>query len=154
MRYQVPQFIDIEDKIIGPLTLKQFITYIVAVLLLIPLYLVADLSLFLTLALPVLGVAALFAHFQINGKSLLAALGSGINFFVRGNSYVWRRTATQAALPIRGPEFEEFSADLASAFLPVGRRTRASAIGVLVQQIDTQGNIVNQDETDPLITEQ
>ncbi len=25
MRYQVPQFIEIEDKIFGPLTLKQFI---------------------------------------------------------------------------------------------------------------------------------
>ena len=25
MRYQVPQFIDVEDKIFGPLTLKQFL---------------------------------------------------------------------------------------------------------------------------------
>jgi hypothetical protein len=25
MRYQVPQFIDVEDKVIGPLTIKQFI---------------------------------------------------------------------------------------------------------------------------------
>ena len=26
MQYNIPQFVDVEDKIIGPLTLKQFLT--------------------------------------------------------------------------------------------------------------------------------
>src|SRR5690349_14717186 len=100
MRYQVPQFVDIEDKIIGPFTLKQFLMYVVAVMLLIPIYLASDLSLFITIALPVLGIAAAFAHVRIGSKSLFETIVNFTNHTLNGQFYIWRRTPHAKQLSI------------------------------------------------------
>ena len=77
MRYQVPQFIEIEDKIFGPLTIKQFV-YLAggaALAYLVYASLNAHIPLFLTIVLMVppaaLGVA--LAFYKINGKPFINA---------------------------------------------------------------------------------
>ncbi|MEK7556651.1 MAG: PrgI family protein [Patescibacteria group bacterium] len=139
MRYQVPQFVDIEDKIIGPLTLKQFLMYFSAVLLLIPVYLFSDLSLFLTLSLPVVAVAAAFAHFKPGGKSLFSFMGNAAGFFLSSRIWTWRRAANRKFLPVRGRDIEP---DMGG-----GLAERA-------QQIETGGNISTEDVEDPLLPEE
>lgn len=134
MRYQVPQFVDIEDKIIGPLTLKQFIVYMVTIMLLVPVYLATDMSLFITLAIPVLGLAALFAHFKLHGRSLFTIIGHAATFVRRGQLFVWRRVGGEKGLAVRGMDIEEYEATLSD-------RARA---------LETVGNIVNEDVEDPL----
>lgn len=135
LRYQVPQFIDLEDKIVGPLTLKQFLLYFSTVLLLIPVYLYSDLSLFITIALPVLGVAAAFAHFKPGGKSLFSVVMNFFGFVTGGQIWTWRRTAHPKPLLVRGIELE------------------APGLQHKVQTIETAGNISQTDLEDPLITE-
>lgn len=138
LRYQVPQFIDIEDKIVGPLTLKQFLIYFAAVMLLIPVYLFSDLSLFLTLALPVLGIAAAFAHFKPGGKSLARFLAAAAAFASRSRLWVWRRTAQAKPLLVQGIELREEGVNLQQK----------------AQQIETGGNVQAQaDVEDPLLEE-
>ena len=142
MRFQVPQFTDIEDKIIGPFTLKQFIMYIVAVMLLVPVYIYSDLSLFITIALPVFGVAAVFAHVRIYGKSFGAVVSAAISYALKGQLYVWRR---QKAVPFKIIDEEGSAA-----------RTRASnerssmSLSDIAQSLDTKGNISTEDVEDPL----
>ena len=46
-RFIVPQFIDAEDKILGPITVRQFIIMIVGGLLIFAAYKLADFGLFL-----------------------------------------------------------------------------------------------------------
>lgn len=148
MRYQVPQFVDIEDQIIGPFTLKQFLMYVVAVLILIPVYLFSDLALFLLVAIPVLGVAALFAHWKINGRPLAATIASGFQFYTAGQLYIWRRTENPKILKIIDPQWEE---------LATGREVATmdrSDIAALAQGIETHGNVSNTDEADPLLSEE
>ena len=139
MRYQVPQFVDIEDKIVGPLTLKQFLTYLMAVLLLIPVFLFSDLSLFITIALPALGVAAAVAHLKINGKSVLATGGYLVGYLTRGQLYIWRRSAADKPLAIDDSE--------------VSAQSDASSLREQEQQLLTGGSIIDEDLTDPLVSD-
>lgn len=145
MRFQVPQFIDIEDKIIGPLTLKQFLTYFSAVLVLIPVYLFSDLSLFLTLALPVFAVAAAFAHFRPGGKSLFVFLGNAVGFLGSSRLWTWRRTKQLKPLPVSGIEFIRARDEAAEFAVP----SLAAKIGT----IETEGNVSTEDVEDPLTEE-
>ena len=142
MRYQVPQFIDIQDRIIGPLTLKQFLYYVAAVLLLTPVYLLSDLGLFLSFAIPVLGVTVLFAHVHWRGQTFASLLLHGFHYFTGGRLYIWRRVAGAAEMYIAGGEYEEFVENLP---------TTASALDAIAQTLNTQGNIIAQDAADPLV---
>jgi len=141
MRYQVPQFVDIEDKIIGPLTLKQFLIYVGAVMLLVPVYLASDMSLFITIAVPVLGVGALFAHFKLHGRSLFAIIAHASAFMLRGQVFIWRREHTNETLPIHGEGVEEYREPQTIGGLSLRDRARA---------LETVGNVVNADAEDPI----
>lgn len=89
MQFQVPQFIEVEDKIFGPLTFKQFVfvgggigfSYLFWRVL--PLYAAAPLiigSLGLTLAL---------AFMQYNGRPFIIALETGFYYLIHGKLYLW-----------------------------------------------------------------
>ncbi|MBP9757972.1 MAG: PrgI family protein, partial [Candidatus Pacebacteria bacterium] len=76
MQFQVPQFIEVEDKIFGPFTFKQFV-YIagglgLAYLLwrLLPTFVAAP------LVIGVMGFAVALAFMQYNGRPFMVALES------------------------------------------------------------------------------
>lgn len=144
MRYQVPQFVDVEDQIIGPLTLKQFLIYVVAALLLVPVYLYSDLSLFLTIALPVVGIAVAFAHWKINGRTLAATTGSGLAFYSSSQLYLWRRTDKLFVLTLRDRTWDELILGRENA------REERSTLAAIARELETEGHISKVDESDPL----
>ena len=67
-QFIVPQFIDVEDKVIGPITTRQFIILLVGALIIGISYKLFDFSLFLTVGLFVFGVTGVFAFLKINGR--------------------------------------------------------------------------------------
>lgn len=141
MRFQVPQFVDIEDKIIGPLTLKQFMTYMVALMICVPLFITFDLSLFLTLAIPIIAVAGLFAHLRPNGKSLFVLVGSATNFFMKGQLFLWRRTASDRLLVVKGEEYGEYATE----------EKQPASLSQRARDLETKGSVVKDDAEDPLV---
>lgn len=143
MRFQVPQFTDIQDRIIGPLTLKQFMLYLAAVLVNIPIYLLSDMSLFLTLALPIMGIAALFAHFRLHGKTLEEVVMNAIRFYTQGQMFIWRRGDDEKLITIKDAVWREEVTPLVH-----GRVT--TSLTNMAQALETQGKIVNQDAQDVL----
>jgi hypothetical protein len=91
MEYQVPQFTDVEDKIFGPLTIKQFIYLaggagICAILLL-------SLPFFfgILLAIPVAALALALAFYKVNGRDFVEVMESGFTYYVGGRTYLWRK---------------------------------------------------------------
>jgi len=139
MRYQVPQFITIEDKIIGPFTLKQFLIYVGAIMVLVPVFLSTTIPLFITIAVPILGAAAAFAHFKIHGRSLFTVIGSAIGFVTRGQLFLWRREADGKPLRIHGEEYEEYHST--EALQSLSDRARS---------LEAVGNVVNEDVVDEI----
>ena len=90
MRFQVPQFINIEDKIFGPLTVKQFV-YLVGgagmVYILyrfLPFYLaVVPIGLFAALAVSL-------AFVKVNNKPFIFTLEAALKYAFSTRLYLWK----------------------------------------------------------------
>src|SRR3954470_17813630 len=99
MQFQVPQFIEVEDKIFGPLTFKQFIYVLgglgAAYILwrVLPIYVAAP------FILVVGGLAAALAFFQFNGRPFILGLESAFYFFFGSKLYLWNNELKQKKSP-------------------------------------------------------
>jgi len=67
-QFTVPQFIDVEDKIIGPITVRQFIIMLTGAIIDAICYKLADFSLFVTLTVLIMGSSLIIAFLRINGR--------------------------------------------------------------------------------------
>ncbi len=97
MDYQVPQFIDVEDKIFGPLTIKQFIYLAGGGGLIVILVLTLPLFLAIVLSIPVAALAGALAFFKMNGKPFIEILESGLAYLLGGRLYLWKKEKKQIA---------------------------------------------------------
>lgn len=91
MDYQVPQFIEVEDKIFGPLTLRQFIYLAGGGGLVAILVLSLPLVFAIVLSLPVGGLALALAFYKINGKPFIEMLEAGFTFFIGKRLFLWKK---------------------------------------------------------------
>ncbi len=91
MEYQVPQFIEVEDKIFGPLTLKQFIYLAGGAGLSAGLVLYLPLAIGIMLALPIAGLAVGLAFYKVNGKPLIDLIEAGISYYLSHRLYLWKK---------------------------------------------------------------
>ncbi len=67
-QFTVPQFIDVESKIIGPITTRQFLILLGGAIIIGISYKLFDFSLFLTIGIVVLIITAVFAFIKVNGR--------------------------------------------------------------------------------------
>lgn len=67
-KYTVPQFIDVEDKILGPITTRQFVILLVTALLLFILYKIFTFVFFLVIGVPLFAFGGTVAFMRINGQ--------------------------------------------------------------------------------------
>lgn len=96
-QYSVPQFVEVEDKIIGPLTLKQFFIMLAGAGIILFFYrLIGNLFFFLLVAIPVGGITLVLTFASFNGRSIVSLAGSVVNFFTEPRSFVFRREVTVA----------------------------------------------------------
>lgn len=68
-QFTVPQFIDVEDKIFGPVTTRQFIILLVSGLVLFVVYKLSDIALFIFLTAVIGSLALILAFVKINGQA-------------------------------------------------------------------------------------
>lgn len=100
MQFQVPQFIEVEDKIFGPLTFKQFIYIGGGAGACYILWRVLPLLIAAPLIMVVAGLAAGLAFFQFNGRPFIIALENGFFFLIRGKLYLWNNTSKAKKAPV------------------------------------------------------
>jgi len=112
MQYAVPQFTDVEDKLIGPLTLKQFLSILATGGVILFFWSLLGISVFFFLfAAPValLGLALTFGKF--NGKPLYGYVGPIISFFSKPQVRIFIReeptTIIKMAKPTQGPAVQK-----------------------------------------------
>lgn len=91
MRFQVPQFIEIEDKIFGPLTLKQFIYLAGGAGLAFLVYTALPIFLALPVDALVVALALALAFYKINNKPFVIILEAAFRFFFSNKLYIWRK---------------------------------------------------------------
>jgi hypothetical protein len=108
MEYQVPQFIEVEDKIFGPFTFKQFVYLaggggLAAVIILY----IKPLVLAIILIIPIAALSGALAFYRINNKSFVEMLEAGFNYYTKGRLYLWKKDENpEAAAAVPAPAKE------------------------------------------------
>jgi len=103
MRFQVPQFTGVEDKIFGPFTFKQFI------------FLVGGGGLAyiiwtflgwwgIILIIPTVGVSLALAFYKVHGRPFISVMESAFKYYLGNRLYTWRKEAPK---PKSAEEIEE-----------------------------------------------
>lgn len=101
MRFQVPQFIEVEDKIFGPLTLKQFIYLLGGGAAIFLLYIFLPFFIFIILATPVGAFTAALAFFKVNNRSFIKFTESAFKHLTRSKTYIWKKKDLKAIKKIK-----------------------------------------------------
>lgn len=97
-QFVVPQFIDVEDKIIGPITVRQFIIILVGAGFIFVAYKLADFALFLLEMVAILAITFGFAFIKINGRPVHYFLLNVFQTSKRPKLRVWQKLLSRAEL--------------------------------------------------------
>ena len=90
MRFEVPQFIEIEDKIFGPLSWRQFLYLGGGLGMAVVLFLTSKI-LFLIIGLPLAVLAFALAFFPVNNRPFSFFLEAIFNYVSSERLYLWRQ---------------------------------------------------------------
>lgn len=97
-QFVVPQFIDVEDKIFGPVTARQFVILLVAGLTLFVAFKLADFALFIFLTAVIGGSALIIAFVKINGQGFHYFLLNIIQTLRRPALRIWNKVYQSAEI--------------------------------------------------------
>ena len=96
MKFAVPQFIDVEDKIFGPLTFRQFVYLagggglVFLCLKLLPLFAA------ILIGVPIGAFAFALAFIKINEKPFINIIEAAFNYGINDKLYVWKKEKRKA----------------------------------------------------------
>lgn len=91
MQFQVPQFIEVEDKIFGPLTAKQFFYLLGGGAVLFLLYVFFELWIVILFGAPIAAFAGFLAFLKVNGMPFIKVLNNGLNYIFSNRLYLWKK---------------------------------------------------------------
>lgn len=95
-KYNVPQFVEIEDKIIGPFTLRQFLTILAGGVFVMLFWMIFKLSfLFWALSVPTALLALFIALGSFNGQPVLMSILPGVGFLFGSKKLLFRHEAPE-----------------------------------------------------------
>lgn len=90
-QFQVPQFIEVEDKIFGPLTLKQFLYIVGAGSIVFLLYAFLPLFFVFLLGAPIVAFFAALAFLKVNGLPFIRVVENALGHFTGTRLYIWKK---------------------------------------------------------------
>ena len=91
LEFQVPQFIEVEDKIFGPFTLKQFLYLAGGAGAIFLLYTFLPIYLMIVFAIPVGGLSFALAFYKVNEQPFVKYMENAIGFNLGSKIYIWRQ---------------------------------------------------------------
>jgi hypothetical protein len=108
MRFQVPQFIEIEDKVVGPLTIKQFVYLAGGAGMAFVSYRFLPIFLSIFFVPLFVGLAGLLAFYKVNNKPFIDMLEAGFSFYTGEKLYIWKKKEKKAEakkeIPTEAPQ--------------------------------------------------
>ena len=97
-QFTVPQFIDVEDKIIGPVTTRQFIIMLTTALFIFIFYKLLAFTPFLILAVIFFGAGGTLAFVRINGQPFHFFLLNLLQTWRSPHLQIWDKTTPEGML--------------------------------------------------------
>ncbi|MFH1744881.1 MAG: PrgI family protein [bacterium] len=133
-QFTVPQFIDVEDKIIGPLTTRQFLIMLFCAAIIGLSYKIFDFSLFLTVSVVSFSICGLIAFFKVNGMAMHYFILNFLQTKKRPGLRVWNNAYGKNAT--EGDEIQPIASEILSA---PPKRISTSRLSELALIVDTRG---------------
>ncbi|SRR3972149_1929300 len=100
MRFQLPQFIETETKLVGPFTLKQFIWIAAGGAILYLAFLILGPGIWFILIAILVGAGAIsMAFVKIDGMPLLNYILYALNFTISPKRYLFKKNSDKIDLP-------------------------------------------------------
>ncbi len=91
MQYQVPQFIEIEDKIFGPFTLRQFIYLAGGGGVCLIFYTLLPFYLMVPLSIPFVGLSLALAFYKVNDRPFIHTIEHAFKYSLSSKLYLWKQ---------------------------------------------------------------
>lgn len=91
MQFTIPQFIEKEAKILGPLTFKQFAFFGVAVLISVLFYFILPFYLFIIICVGLMGGSFALIFYKKDGVPLYNIVWGSILFKFKPKIYLWKK---------------------------------------------------------------
>ena len=139
MLFGVPQYIDIEDKIAGPLTGKQLLWMFGMGAVLLILWNSLEAGAFYAAALPVAGLFCALAFYKPYGQPMIKFLIYSVLFLFRPKVYVWRREVID-----RNPSGTKKSDISSSRRVKLKEKAPIEEIESLARVLDSEGRERNE----------
>lgn len=133
MQFQVPQFVEVEDKIFGPLTATQFIYVVGGVGFAVAMWLLLPLWAAVLVGGPVAGLGLALAFYRINDRPLIVFIEAGFGFLTRTKLYIWEHRPTRAPAQIAAERVND-----PAQFIPAATGSR---IKDLSWSLDVEENV-------------
>ena len=142
LQFPVPQFIDVEDKIIGPFTLKQFGFIFGGGLIIVAFFRILGNNIFfyiLSVPVGIVTVALAFLHF--NGRRLYDTFPIFYNFAISDKAYIFKKENNDQEI-----DAKLLSKDIVAKATPVGAapiepvQNRLKQISQLLDRKDIEEN--------------
>ena len=99
MQFQVPQFIEREAQVVGPLTFRQFAFLAAAGAVAFILYFLVPFIVFAAASVVLAGLGLVTAFVQVGGKSLPALFVDFLSFQMGGKIFYWKKKRVFASAP-------------------------------------------------------
>lgn len=100
-QFVVPQFLDVESKIIGPITARQFLIMLATLLIDFIIYRVfLNVVIVFGLGIPVLGIGVLFAFAKVNGQPFHFIALNYVQTWMKPKIRVWDKTLNDTDLRV------------------------------------------------------
>lgn len=106
MKFQVPQFIEIEDKIIGPLTFKQFIYLAGGGGLSFLFFRIMPLLIAILLIAPTIILSLALAFYKVNNKPFIDIVEAFFKYTIAKKLYIWKKIPPKG-VPSQAPSLHE-----------------------------------------------
>jgi len=90
-KYQVPQFLEVEDTIFGPFTLKQFLYAAAGLAMAFIFWTTMPRVLAIAVGLPIVLLFFGLAFYQINNRPLAFFIETGLRFLFSPKLYLWKK---------------------------------------------------------------
>ena len=135
MLINVPQYIDVEDKIAGPLTAKQLGWMILLGVALLVMWNMLSKPLFFIIGLPLTVLLVALAFYKPYGQPFGSFIIFGIMYFFRPKVYFWKRTPQKEEKTQKAQVVENHVVD---------KRITYESLRGLAQIMDSEGNQHNE----------
>lgn len=91
MQFQVPQYIEVEDKIFGPFTIKQFVYLAGGGAMCFILIRLLPTFLGIFLSIPIAAFAVALAFYKVNNKPFIEVVEHAFSYALKDKLYIWKK---------------------------------------------------------------